>query len=209
MAKTILPQPTGFNINPAPVNGAGGAFGKNIGVIGAPPSIYDQLKSNVPNYAGMTQGAGADIGSELAGRLSPGTTNLLQDKAAAFGIQSGMPGGTPGNTLTNQNFLNNLGMTSEGLAHQGLTDYNQFSGTTGSEQSDPNLLNSIAEQNAVDAAAPNPAAAQSYAESLFNKYMNPPKSKFDSGGSGIQLAGESNAAFNANPGEWDYTLGAT
>lgn len=150
-----------------------GAFGAVPGQIGAPPSIYSQLNSNVPNYGSLTGGASADIGSELAGRLSPGTTNLLQDKSAALGINSGMPGGTPGNTLTNQNFLNSMGLTSEGLAHQGLTDYNQFTNTEGSQQSDPNLLFGIATQNAEDAAAPNPAAAQSYAQQLFDKYSNP------------------------------------
>lgn len=194
----------GFNLSPGGASGNGGIYGQNISQIGAPPSIFKQLNSNVPNYGAISGGATSDIGSELAGRLSPGTTNLLQDKAAALGINSGMPGGTPGNTLTNQNFLNNMGLTSEGLTHEGVTDYNQFSNTAGSQQQDPNLLYNIAEQNAVDAAAPNPAQAQSYAQQLFDKYMQPPPNK-----SGIRLAGESSGAFNANPGEWDYTLGAT
>lgn len=172
MPKAALPKPAGFNIAPAPQSGSG-AFGAVPGMISAPPSIYKQLQSNVPNYGALTGGSSADIGNELAGRLSPGTENLLQDKAAAFGINSGMPGGTPGNTLTNQNYLNNLGMTSEGLAHQGLADYSQFANTTGNEQLDPNLLFEIAQQNAVNAAAPNPAAAASYAEALYDKYMGP------------------------------------
>ena len=89
-----------------------------------------------------------------------------------MGINLGQPGGQPGNTITNQNFLNSLGLTSEGLSHQGLTDYNTFTGTAGSQQLDPAIQSEIALQNAVDAAAPNPAAAQAYAQQLFDKYMN-------------------------------------
>jgi hypothetical protein len=160
-----------FNLNPAPGGGAG-AFGAVPGQLSLPTSIYDQLKSNVPNYSALTTSATGDIGSELAGRLSPGTTNMLQDKAAAMGINLGQPGGQPGNTITNQNFLNSLGLTSEGLAHQGLTDYNTFTGTAGSQQLQPELQSDIALQNAVDAAAPNPAAAQTYAQQLFDKYLS-------------------------------------
>jgi hypothetical protein len=159
-----------YNANPSPQYGSG-TFGGVPGNIPVPPSIYDQLKANVPNYGALTTTATGNIGNELGGQLSQGTQNLLQDKAAAFGINTGMPGGTPGNTLTNQNFLDNLGMTSEGLAHQGLTDYNTFSGTAGNQQQSPQLLADIAEQNAVNAAAPNPADAQSYAQSLFEKYL--------------------------------------
>lgn len=161
-------------------------FGGVPGAIGTPPSIYDELKSSVPNYAGLTSGATGDIGSELSGRLSTGTTNMLQDKAAAFGVNSGMPGGTPGNTLTTQNFLNSLGLTSEGLSHEGLTDYNTFTGTAGGQQTDPNLNFGVATQNALDAAAPNPTAAATYAQSLYDKYANPaqnlPKSAWNPGG---------------------------
>jgi hypothetical protein len=159
-----------YVLNPTPQGGQG-AFGAVPGQLGLPTSIYDQLKSNVPNYGALTSSATGDIGSELAGRLSPGTTNLLQDKAAAMGINLGQPGGQPGNTITNQNFLNSLGLTSEGLAHQGVTDYNTFTGTAGSQQLAPELQSEIALQNAVDAAAPNPASAQSYAQSLFDKYL--------------------------------------
>lgn len=159
-----------YQINPIPQGGSG-AFGGVPGQLGLPTSIYDQLRQNVPDYSGLTKTATGNIGSELAGRLSPGTTNMLQDKAAAMGINLGMPGGAPGNTLTNQNFLTSLGLTSEGLAHQGLTDYNSFTGTAGSQQTDPALANEIATQNALDAAAPNPAAAQSYAKQLFDQYL--------------------------------------
>lgn len=170
-----MPNPAGYNYygsNPTPQIGLGSQGGVP-GVIGTPPSIYDELQQNVPNYSGLTKTATGDIGSELSGRLSTGTQNLLQDKAAAFGVNSGMPGGTPGNTLTTQNFLNSLGLTSEGLSHEGLTDYNTFTGTAGGEQTDPNLNFGVATQNALDAAAPNPASAATYSQQLYDKYSKP------------------------------------
>lgn len=147
-------------------------FGTAPAQIKAPPSIYDQLKENVPNYAGMQAGAQGNINSELSGNLSTGTQNFLRDKAAAMGISLGQPGGTAGNTITNQKLLQSLGLTSEGLAHEGVADYNQMSNTDASQQQNPELLSSIAEQNAVNAAAPNPAAAQSYAQNLYDKYID-------------------------------------
>jgi hypothetical protein len=125
---------------------------------------------------------------------------MLQDKAAAMGINLGQPGGQPGNTITNQNFLNSLGLTSEGLAHQGLTDYNTFTGTAGSQQLQPELQNEVAMQNAVDAAAPNPAAAQTYAQQLFDKYLS--QNSNPAGGTGkIQ-----NATYRTDP-EGNYRSG--
>lgn len=147
-------------------------FGSNIAPISTPSSVYDELNQNVPDYASMSGGAQRNINDELSGNLSQGTQNLLQNKAAAFGINSGIPGGTPGNTLTTQNFLDSLGLSSEGLAHQGITDYNQFSNTTGNQQLSPELAFGVSSQNAVDAAAPNPAAAASYSQSLYDKYLN-------------------------------------
>lgn len=193
MAKALPVSPTpntynGYNLSPGGASGGGGAFGTNVAQISAPPSIYDELKSNVPNYAGLTAGATGDINSELSGNLSQGTQNLLQNKAAAAGIDMGMPGGTAGNTLTNQNFLQSLGLTSEGLAHEGLTDYNTFANTAGSQQQNPELLTSIAEQNAVDAAAPNPAAANSYAQSLFQRYLQ--QTSNPAGGTGAGSKGK-------------------
>jgi hypothetical protein len=137
------------------------------GVISAPPSIYDQLKENVPNYGNLTAGASGAVGNELAGRLSPETINLLQDKGASMGAA----GGIPGSQFSNNQFLASLGLASENLQHEGIGDYNNLTSTVGATQQNPNTLVDIATQNAIDAAAPNPAAAQSYAQQLFDKYM--------------------------------------
>ncbi len=154
--------------NPSPQGGSG-IFGSVPGMIQNPTSIYDQLKQNVPNYGALTTSATTGIGSELNGQLSPQTLNNIQNSAAAKGVA----GGVPGSQFQQNNELANIGQTTENLQHQGLTDYNQFSGTAGQQQLAPELQYEVASQNALDAAAPNPAAAQSYAQMLFDKYLNP------------------------------------
>lgn len=150
---------------------SGGAFGTQLPQLANPQSIYQELNSNVPNYGALTKTATGNIGNELNGVVSPSTQNMLQNKSAALGISSGAGGfGTPGGFASN-NFLQNLGLTSEGLTHQGLTDYNTFTGTAGIQQLDPSLAYGVSEQNAVNAASPDPAAASNYAQMLFEKYM--------------------------------------
>ena len=154
MASTIPYQPVGsYTASPQYGNGP---FGMVPGAV------------NTPNMAASTQyglpSAGAStISSELAGTLSPGTQNLLQNKAAAYGVTTGQPWASGGNTLPLQNLLDNMGLTSENLAHQGVGDYSQFNPAS--------VQAEVASQNATNAAAPDPAAAAQYAKSLFDKYL--------------------------------------
>lgn len=159
-----------YNTNIA-TQGGSGAFGAVPGAIGLPNSQYDQTAGVVKNLPGLTNGSANDIASELGGQLSPGTLNLLQNRAAAFGVNSGMPGGVPGNTLSTQNLLDNIGTTSENLASKGVSDYNSFLPTVGSQMLAPSLQADIADRNATLKAAPNPTQAASYAQSLFNQYL--------------------------------------
>ena len=159
-----------YAFNPAPQGGSG-AYGAVPGVIGVPPSQYNQLQGLLPGLSGLTGAASGVIGSELGGVLSPGTQNLLQDKAASYGVNSGMPWTTPGNTLPFQNLMNSTGMTSEGLSQQGLGSYMNFATGLGSLQNNPNLSFEVASQNALDASAPNPAEAAQMQLSDFEQYM--------------------------------------
>lgn len=165
-----------------------GTFGQAPAQIAQPKSIYDELNQNVPGYGALTKSATGVIGGELNGQVSPETQNLIQNKAAAAGVA----GGVPGSQFQQNNMLANLGLTSEQLQQHGLTDYNQFSGTTGGEQTDPRLGYEVSLQNAIDAAAPDPASAQSYAQMLFNKYLNP-----NPAGAGYQTAGSANVITTA------------
>ena len=193
-----------FSLNVAPQSGAG-AFGAVPGNLTAPNSTYQQL-SQIPGFSGLSSSAIGDTQSQLNGSLSPQTQNLLQNKAASLGVSMGQPGGgtaSTGNTFTTQNLLDNLGITSEQLQNQGLSNFNQLSSTTGQQQLSPELQSSIQEQNAVNAATPNPAAAQSEALSLYQQYLslaNPkaPQSQFQQ----ASAAGGGNAFLPAGSTDW-------
>ena len=180
----------GFNLAPSTQAGSG-AYGAVPGAIGAPPSIFSQVNSNVPGAAGLATGAAGNIASEQAGMLSPGTQNLLRNNAAAMGVSVGQPGGAPGNTISNENLLTNMGLTSEGLTNQGDQNYLSFLGGVGQTQQNPNLLADIASNNATMAAAPNPTAAAAQQQSLMQRYFDMLHGPFVYG-TGVHGAGSTN-----------------
>jgi len=167
-----LPRLTnpGFSYNPPPGVGAG-AFGRTPGAVGPPPSTYAQVGNVAPALPQLTKSATDVVGSELSGQLSPGTINFLQDTAARFGISAGMPGMGAGGFGSNQ-FLRNLGMTSEGLSQRGVQDYQGILGTLASTQLQPGLEYEIASQNAINAAAPDPRQAAQEQLKLMQQYYN-------------------------------------
>ncbi len=176
MAKMTIAPPasTGYNLNPAPrAADRNNIFGKAPGQLGTPTSIYDQLKDSVPDYSTLTKTATGNIGNELNGRLSPQAMDTIQNSAAAKGVG----GGYAGSQFQDNNQIASLGLETNALQHQGLTDYNQFGTTTGNQQLSPELENEVATQNSINAAAPDPAAAQSYAQRLFQQYLGYGKSQ--------------------------------
>ncbi len=159
-------MPIPFDLNPTPHPGFG-AFGLVPGPLGVPEPF-----GNIdPNLVGNV------INSHIRGQLSPEELNAIQDENARFGIDSGMPGAG----LNRNRGLRNLGLDTGRRQAQGLAEYNALVPGAG-------LLNEIATQNSLNAAAPDPAAAASYAEQLFNRYRNsiPGANKpSPSGGSGV------------------------
>ena len=164
----------GFNLSPLPTGGQG-AYGKVPGQIGAPPSIYDQLSNVYPNIQGLTSGAGAAIGNQLAGQLSPETQSNIGNYAAARGLSMGQPN----SPLANMIGMNITGTTSEALQQQGIGNYQNFLTGLGNTQNNPALLSEIAQYNAMLGAAPDPEAAANQQLSLLDRYM----SGYGSGGS--------------------------
>lgn len=135
------------------------------------PSPYGDLSSVYPNLSGTNASVSAAIASKLHGDLSPGTIAQLQDDAARYGVQSGMPGIAPG-TLSGNRLLRSLGLAREAQVQQGIDDYGRIIPTvSGTQTVRPETQINLAEQNALSAAAPNPAAAQTYAQSLFDQYL--------------------------------------
>lgn len=167
-APTVPTAPSArFNLNPTPQAGTG-PFGTVPGPLGL-PDPYGDISHVVPGLPAMNNSASSAILSKLNGQLSPGTLNALKNAQATFGVQSGMPG----SGLSWNSLFGNIAGASEAQQAQGLEQYRGFIPTVaGTQTVNPALQNEIATQNAVDAAAPNPAEAQSYAASLFNRYLN-------------------------------------
>jgi len=157
---------TAYNANPTPTSGAG-AFGAVPGQLGLPDPAKD-LGAQVPNLSGLNSAASGDILSLLSGELSPDVQAQIQDAAARFGVTSGMPG----SGLVSNRTARDFGLTSMQLKQQGLAALNPYLAQTASTQVlNPALKTSIAETNALNAAAPDPTKAASYAKSLFDQYL--------------------------------------
>jgi hypothetical protein len=163
-------MPLNYNVNPAPTPGTT-AYGQVPGQIGIPPSTYDQVSSIYPNLGGQVGQMSGNIGNELAGQLSPETIASLQQHAAQFGVQSGMP---------NSQFEGNQGLAQLGLdvratQHQGGQDLLAAQTSLAGTQTPQSLAADIASRNATMASAPNPqlAAQQQMADWMtkFNASM--------------------------------------
>ena len=69
--------------------------------------------------------------------------------------------------------LRNLGLATEDLQNKGISNYNSTIPTISSTQTvNPALQSEINSQNATNAAAPDPGRAASYAQGMFDKYLN-------------------------------------
>lgn len=155
-----------YNLNPAPQYGAG-AFGAVPGPIGM-PNPAGSLGAQIPNLGALNTAASGDILSQLGGTLSAGTQNALHNAAATMGVTSGMPG----SGLSWNSLYGNIAGASEMQQKQGLSEYNSFIPTvSGTQTVSPNLQTEIAGTNASNAAAPNPQASASYAQQLFDQYL--------------------------------------
>jgi hypothetical protein len=171
-------MPYNYNTRPSPTSGTT-AFGEVPGPIDL-PNPYQDLTRHLPQLGPLNQAAGSDILANLHGQLSPETLARIQDASASFGISSGMPG----SGLQRNRTARDLGLATEDLQARGLQQYNQTIPTISSTQTvNPSLQADIASRNATFAAAPNPAAATSHAEDLFNSYLQ----RIGGGGPGLAI----------------------
>lgn len=161
-----------MNINPTPQSGQG-AFGMVPGALSLPNPAGD-LSAQLPGLSKLNSTASGDLQSLLGGTLSAGTTNALQNAAATYGTTSGMSGGAGGMAGLDWNSLyGNIAGASTAQQQQGMQDYSSLIPTvSGTQTVSPTLQAQIAGTNASNAAAPNPTQAASYAEQLFNQYLN-------------------------------------
>ena len=178
-------------LNPTPQAGQG-AFGMVPGVLPTPQPAAD-LALQLPGLPQLNQTASTDLQSKLGGTLSPGTLNALQNASATYGVGSGMPG----SQLSWNSLYGNIAGASEAQQREGLADYGPFVGAVSSTQTvSPTLQTEIAGQNALNAAAPNPAQAASYSKQLFDQYLQQMK-----GPGGGTVTGMPTSLFpmNSNP----------
>lgn len=145
-----------FNLNPSPQRGQG-AYGAVPGALGIPSSRFEQV-SNVLNTRAASPLISENLLRDLSGDID---LESLQNDAARFGVETGMPrvGGGSGPSFTDVRLLNLSDRERRAIRRQGLQDYLQAVQGTASLLDDPNLSANIAEQNAVWASAPNPELA--------------------------------------------------
>lgn len=191
----VYPSPTTTTStnSPAPHSGQG-AYGLVPGDV-SNPNPFGDLSALYPNLSGANNQVSKNIMDELNGVLSPSTVNNIRNQAASFGVSSGMPG----SQFQGYQGLANLGLTTEKLQGQGLTDYlNAITGISKTQTVDPALQTEIATQNSVWNAAPDPAAAAKEQQNLFDQYLK--KTMSPAGGTGAG-AGSSGKPWWALPGE--------
>jgi hypothetical protein len=93
-----------------------------VQAIPATPTNSDSfLQSIIPGFTGNTGAASSYIGQLLTGNVPKDVTNQIQDKAAAWGVNAGVPGFGSG-SLTSEQALKNLGLTSLGEEQTGYGD---------------------------------------------------------------------------------------
>lgn len=159
--------PGQFNINPAPQPGQG-PFGTVPGPVGLPNPAGDLNTAIGGGLPGLNNQLSQNILGQLQGRLSPETLAQIQDFGATRGQASGMPGSGLGRNRT----LRDLGLTTQQVQQQGISNYNQTIPTISRTQTvDPSQQIQLAQWNAINRAAPDPGQAAAYAKTLFDQYL--------------------------------------
>lgn len=190
--------------------GYGNAFGSIPQPIQMPGSVYSEVAGVVPGIGDLSNKTAGIISQQETGQLSPSTISMLENKAADYGVTSGMPGMTPGSLALN-NLMASMGMTSEQLQQQGVSNYGNFLGSLASTQLDPALSADVSEWNSIVKSAPDPRSAAMFQMGLLNQYMkmlNPAGGSMAGGGaaeSGPWWA--SNPLMALGPGTWSSSPG--
>ena len=192
MATTI---PYNYNAYPSPTGGSNTATGMVPGPINLPNPAGD-LAGQIPNLGGINASIFGNLYDQSRGIIPQGDVNFMRDQSAARAVGGGMPGLSPGSLFGNQN-ARNLGLLSYQLQQQAAQQYPSLTGAVSQTQTvNPALQTQIAEQNALNAAAPNPQMAQSYAQQLYNKYLQ--AARGPGGGTG-GISGPAGGSWQSQP----------
>jgi hypothetical protein len=168
MANNVY-NPTQLNYGSSTYKAPGAnVFGSNVSPVAMPNPAAD-LGGQFANLSGTNNSISSMINGQLNGQLSPDTIDAIRNQGAAWGVSAGMPG----SQSSSNNMLKNLGLNTMQVQQQGLQNYNSTIPTISKTQTvDPSLQADVNLQNNVNSAAPNPTAAGTYSQSLFQSYLD-------------------------------------
>lgn len=151
---------TGGNV-PAPQGGQG-AYGAVPGATTTvdPAALW---KTFYPNLAADTAAASGIVRSQLAGELTPEVQRQVTDAANARAVAGGV-GGSP---FAGSVIARDLGLTAMEVQNRGVSNLNNQLGTFYQNLVGPTTQ--LAQENAVLASAPNPAAAAAEQQRLYEE----------------------------------------
>ena len=158
--------------NPQPTYGSNTATGMVPGAITAPDPSAD-LAAQYPNLYSTNSAISSDILAGLKGQISQSDLNYMQDQSAGKAAASGMPGtNVMSGTLMGNRSARDIGKMQYQVQQDAINNYNKTIPTVSNTQTlSPTLQTEIAGTNAVNAASPNPASAQSYAQQLYDQHL--------------------------------------
>ena len=222
------------NTNPTPQSGVNSPYGLVPGALSpvtpstitALPDPNSDLSAVAPGLAGANADLMGDITGQLSGNLSPATLNALRTASAQWGVGSGAGMGTNGmGDLASNQMFGNIAGFAENQVNKGVANYNStiptISGTqtlsptlqlqaaesNQNAQNQGNALNTqIAATNALNASAPNPQQAQTYAQQLYQQYL---RAMGGGGGSTITGAGQGLNLTGTGTGTGTFSTPAT
>lgn len=149
-----------------------------------PPNPAADLSAQIPGLSGINASIFGNLASMAKGAIPQGDQNFMQDQAAATAAGSGMKGTNvmPG-TLEGNSAARNLDLLQYNLMNQAAQQYPSLTGAVSQTQTlSPQLQLEVAGTNALNASAPNPGQAQSYAQQLYNQYLQ--QARGPAGGTG-------------------------
>lgn len=142
------------------------------GVI-TPPDPAADLAAQYPNLSATNAAVSGNILAGLQGNISQPDLNYMQDQAAGAAAASGMPGSNVmTGTLGGNKSARDIGKLQYQVQQDALNNYNKTIPTVSSTQTlSPQLQLEVAGTNALNASAPNPQTAQSYAQQLYDQHL--------------------------------------
>jgi hypothetical protein len=183
--------------DPSQTQSGSGTYG-SVAAATALPSAFSDLSAVYPNLTASNDAATNAVLSELQGNVSDATSKAIQDAAARYGITSGM--GTSG--LSKNLSLKDLGLTSEALQQQGITDYSKLLSAIDTSQTvSPETQIGLSQSNNALAAQANPQDATTYALDLYNKYLSNASTggAATTGANTVKLAGNTGGSGTTSP----------